>query len=58
VLAQLAAGATNRAIAGRLFLSERTVERHVGAIFERLQVPNSKHGHRRVLAALAYLRAN
>jgi DNA-binding NarL/FixJ family response regulator len=57
VLAQMAEGATNRAIARRMFLSERAVERHVTTIFEKLDLTLSKHTHRRVLAVLAYLRA-
>ncbi|MEN3279303.1 MAG: hypothetical protein V7607_443 [Solirubrobacteraceae bacterium] len=56
VLAQMAEGATNRAIAKRMFLSERAVERHVTTIFEKLDLTLSKHTHRRVLAVLAYLR--
>src|SRR4051812_29376945 len=57
VLAQMADGATNRAIAKRMFLSERAVERHVTTIFEKLDLTLSKHTHRRVLAVLAYRRA-
>jgi len=57
VLAHMAAGATNRAIARRMFLSERAIERHVTAIFDTLGIPASRHTHRRVLAVLAYLRA-
>jgi DNA-binding NarL/FixJ family response regulator len=57
VLAQMAGGATNRAIAKRMFLSERAVERHVTTIFEKLDLTLSKHTHRRVLAVLAYLQA-
>lgn len=40
VLQVLATGATNRAIANKLFLSERTVARHVSNIFGKLQVSN------------------
>jgi DNA-binding NarL/FixJ family response regulator len=54
VLAQIAVGATNRAIARRLYLSERAVERHVTAIFDALGLAASRHVHRRVLAALAH----
>jgi len=56
VLAQMATGASNRAIAQRMFLSERAVERHVTAIFAALGLCASRHAHRRVLAVLAYLR--
>jgi DNA-binding NarL/FixJ family response regulator len=55
VLAQIATGASNRAIARRLFLSERSVERRVTAIFSTLGFAASKHAHRRVLAVRAYL---
>jgi DNA-binding NarL/FixJ family response regulator len=49
-----AAGASNRAIARRLFLSERAVERHVTAIFDALGLAASRRVHRRVLAVLAH----
>jgi DNA-binding NarL/FixJ family response regulator len=57
VLARMAEGASNRAIAERMFLSERAVERSITAIFERLGLRASREAHRRVLAVLAYLRA-
>ena len=57
VLGMMAEGRTNRAIAGRLHLSERGVERHVTAIFSKLDLPTTDQDHRRVLAVLAYLRA-
>ena len=57
VLARMAEGASNRAIAERMFLSERAVERSITAIFDRLGLRTSRHAHRRVLAVLAYLRA-
>jgi DNA-binding NarL/FixJ family response regulator len=57
VLAHIAAGASNHAIARRMFLSQRAVERHVTAIFDTLGLGPSRHHHRRVLAVLAYLRA-
>jgi DNA-binding NarL/FixJ family response regulator len=56
VLAQIAGGATNRAIARTLFLSERAVERHVTAIFDALGLAASRQVHRRVLAVLAHVR--
>ena len=56
VLALMAEGRTNRAIAGELFLSERAVERHVTGIFTKLGLPAGAQDHRRVLAVLAYLR--
>jgi DNA-binding NarL/FixJ family response regulator len=57
VLARMAEGASNRAIAERMFLSERAVERSITAIFDRLGLCASRQAHRRVLAVLAYLRA-
>ena len=47
VLRLLSEGLTNREIADALSLSPRTVERHVGAIFERLEVPNRAAAARR-----------
>jgi DNA-binding NarL/FixJ family response regulator len=57
VLGLMAEGRTNRAIAERLFVSERAVERHVTSIFGKLALPTGEHDHRRVLAVLTYLRA-
>jgi DNA-binding NarL/FixJ family response regulator len=56
VLALMAEGQTNRAIADELDVTERAVERHVTAIFEKLGLSAGDGGHRRVLAVLAYLR--
>ena len=53
----MAEGRTNRAIAGELYVSERSVERHVTSIFSKLDLPAGEEDHRRVLAVLAYLRA-
>src|SRR5215203_2557899 len=55
VLAAMAEGLTNREIAGRMFVSERAVERHVTSIFDKLGLSAADGGHRRVLAVLAYL---
>lgn len=55
VLALLAEGLTNEAIARRLFVSERTVESHVARVLHKLDIDGAE-GHRRVLAVLAYLR--
>jgi DNA-binding NarL/FixJ family response regulator len=57
VLAMMAEGRTNRAISQSLFMSERAVERHVTAIFTKLDLPLSDQDHRRVLAVVAYLRS-
>jgi DNA-binding NarL/FixJ family response regulator len=56
VLALVAEGLSNRAIAGRLFITERTVEAHVKQIFQKLSLSADPGSHRRVLAVLAYLR--
>ena len=55
VLALIAEGRSNRAIAGQLFLSPRAVERHVQAIFQKLRLSDSEDDNRRVLAVLALL---
>jgi DNA-binding NarL/FixJ family response regulator len=57
VLGLLAEGLSNRAIAARLFITERTVEAHVKQIFLKLRLDANVESHRRVLAVLAYLRA-
>jgi DNA-binding NarL/FixJ family response regulator len=57
VLGLIAEGMSNRAIATRIFVTERTVEAHVTQIFQKLQLPQSADQHRRVLAVLAFLRA-
>jgi DNA-binding NarL/FixJ family response regulator len=55
VLALMAEGRTNRAIASELMVSERAVERHVTSIFVKLDLPAGQDDHRRVLAVLTYL---
>jgi DNA-binding NarL/FixJ family response regulator len=55
VLALMAQGYTNVGIARRLWLSDRTVETHVGNIIAKLGLANSEEEHRRVLAVLTYL---
>ena len=57
VLALMAEGHANRAIAKRLFLSPKTVEGHVGHIFLKLGIDEEPSAHRRVVAVLAFLRA-
>jgi DNA-binding NarL/FixJ family response regulator len=56
VLALLAEGLSNHAIAERLVVTERTVEAHVKQIFQKLGLAVNPDAHRRVLAVLAYLR--
>ena len=55
VLALVAEGRSNRAIAKQLYLSSRAVERHVQAVFQKLGLPDSEDHNRRVLAVLALL---
>jgi DNA-binding NarL/FixJ family response regulator len=55
VLSLIAEGRSNRAIAAKLYLSPRAIERHVQAIFQKLQLPDTEDDNRRVLAVLALL---
>jgi DNA-binding NarL/FixJ family response regulator len=56
VLELMAEGRSNRAIAERLVVTERAIEKHVTSIFMKLHLPTSADDHRRVLAVLALLR--
>lgn len=56
VLALIAEGQSNTAIADRLFIGEGTVEKHISNIFSKLGLDDAVTQHRRVLAVLAYLR--
>jgi DNA-binding NarL/FixJ family response regulator len=56
VLALMAEGRSNNAIAGGLVISERAVEKHIGNIFAKLGLQPSDADHRRVLAVLRFLR--
>ena len=55
VLAEVAVGRSNAAIAGTLFLTKRAVEKHINAIFLKLNLRESDDTSRRVKAALIYL---
>ncbi|MER5497213.1 response regulator transcription factor [Streptomyces sp. NPDC002561] len=57
VLGLIAQGRTNSAVAAELFISEAAVNKHIGNIFAKLDLPVATEGHRRVLAVLAFLRA-
>jgi DNA-binding NarL/FixJ family response regulator len=56
VLAQMAEGRSNHAIAGQLHMSPKTVETHIGSLLAKLSLPPAPEDHRRVLAVLTYLR--
>ena len=56
VLALMAQGRSNAAIARTLVVSDAAVSKHVGSIFTKLDLPTVDTDHRRVLAVLAYLR--
>lgn len=57
VLALMAEGHSNQAIAEHLFVGPKTIETHVGRIFTKLGLEPAGDVHRRVLAVLAYLRS-
>ncbi|MCT9074949.1 response regulator transcription factor [Streptomyces fulvoviolaceus] len=57
VLALIAQGRSNGAIARELVVSEAAVGKHIGGILTKLDLPPADETHRRVLAVLAYLRA-
>jgi DNA-binding NarL/FixJ family response regulator len=57
VLALMAQGYSNQAIADRLVVTVRAVEKHVTSIFDKLGLPGTSDSHRRVLAVLAFLRS-
>ena len=56
VLELMAEGRSNQAIADRMFVTLRAVEKHVTSIFSKLGLPASTDDHRRVLAVLMFLR--
>jgi DNA-binding NarL/FixJ family response regulator len=57
VLALMAEGRSNSAMAGALVITERAVEKHVTGIFSKLRLPPAAEDHRRILAVLAFLRS-
>jgi len=58
VLALMAEGRSNAGIAGQLWLAEGTVEKHVRHILAKLNLPETKDDHRRVLAVIAFLKSS
>jgi DNA-binding NarL/FixJ family response regulator len=58
VIALIAEGRTNAAIARRLAVTSQAVSKHIASIFTKLDLPPSDDDHRRVLAVLAYLNSN
>ena len=56
VLELMAEGRSNQAVADRMFVTLRAVEKHVTSIFTKLGLPASTDDHRRVLAVLTFLR--
>ena len=57
VLELMAEGLSNSAIAARVFLTDRGVEKHVTSIFQKLRLPVAADTHRRVLAVVAFLQS-
>jgi DNA-binding NarL/FixJ family response regulator len=56
VLALMAEGKNNAAVAGSLFLTERAVEKHINSLFHKLGLSEEPNVHRRVMAVLTFLR--
>ncbi len=57
VLHVMATGRNNATIASTLFMSERAVEKHIGAVLQKLGLVDEHVTNRRVMAVLAYLEA-
>ena len=57
VLAQIAEGLSNQAVAVHMQITLRSVEKYVSSVFTKLGLPATGHEHRRVLAVLQFLRA-
>jgi DNA-binding NarL/FixJ family response regulator len=58
VLALMAEGRSNAGIAAQLWLAEGTVEKHVRHILAKLELPETKDDHRRVLAVVTFLKSS
>ncbi len=58
VLQEMATGSNNATIAKTLFMSDRAVEKHIGAVFQKLGLGDEREVNRRVMAVLAYLQAS
>jgi serine/threonine-protein kinase PknK len=58
VLALMAEGRSNAGIAAQLWLAEGTVEKHVRHILAKLELPETRDDHRRVLAVIKFLESN
>ena len=57
ILAEMATGKNNAAVAASLVLSERAVEKHINSIFSKLGLSQEPEVHRRVKAVLLFLSA-
>jgi DNA-binding NarL/FixJ family response regulator len=55
VLTLMAEGLSNSGIAGRIWVTEGTVEKHVRSILTKLNLPETQEEHRRVRAVIMYL---
>jgi DNA-binding NarL/FixJ family response regulator len=55
VLALMAEGRSNAAIAAKLFITEKVVSKYINNIFSKLDMPPSEDDNRRVLAVLKFL---
>ena len=58
VMQLVAEGHSNASIARELVVTDRAVEKHVGRILQKLRIPPNDDHHRRVLAVLAWLKAD